>query len=104
MGKKPEIFKPNMEFKDNNKKAYYSYLEEPFVKQEESIEENKLDVIDFLNTLAASSSYVFNRKVVIVTKDKTYDTRIAGKLGNKIITLDNNSIDIDDIIKIYEKK
>ena len=98
MNKKPEIFKPNMNFKDNNKKAYYSFLEE--TKQEESEEK---DVIEFLNELA-TTSYVFNKRVVIITKDKTYDTRIAGKLGNKIITLDNDSINIDDITKIYEKK
>ena len=41
---------------------------------------------------------------MIVTKDKTYDTRIAGKLGNRLITLDNDSININDIKKIYEKK
>ena len=103
MGKKPEIFKPNMSFIDNNKKAYYSYLEEPSEREEESFEESE-NVQDFLNKITGSGRYVFNRKVVIVTKDKTYDTKIAGKLGDKIITLDSDSINIDDIVKIYEKK
>lgn len=98
MDKRPEIYKPNMSFKDNNKKAYYSYLED---YKEEPKEEKT--VSDFLEELA-TTSYVFNKKVIIVTKEKTYDTRIAGKLGNKIITLDNDSINIDDITKIYEKK
>ena len=102
MCKKPEIFKPNMSFIDNNKKAYYSYLEEPSLEVEE--QEEVEDVHDFLNKISGGGRYVFNRRVVIVTKDKTYDTKIAGKLGNRIVTLDNNSIKIDDIVKIYEKK
>ena len=69
----------------------------------EKYEENE-DVIDFMNKLAKSGSYIFNKDVIIVTKDKKYETRIAGKLGDRIITLDNDSIKVDDIIKIYEKK
>lgn len=102
MGKKPEIFKPNMSFIDNNKKAYYSFLEEPS-EREEQVEESS-NVQDFLNKIAQKGRYVFNRNVVIVTKDKKYDTKIAGKLGNRIVTLDNDSIPLDDIVEIYEKK
>ena len=102
MNKKPNIFKPNMDFIDNNKKAYYSYLENPYI--EEHKKEDNIDVLDFLNDLSNSSSYVFNKRVVIITSNKTYDTRIAGKLGNRLITLDNDSININDIEKIYEKK
>ena len=103
MGKKPEIFKPNMSFIDNNKKAYYSYLEEPSLRKEEEKEELG-GVQDFLNKISNSGGYVFNKKVVIVTKDKTYDTKIAGKIGNRLVTIDNDSISINDILKIYEKK
>lgn len=103
MGKKPEIFKPNMSFIDNNKKAYYSYLEEPSLREDEKMEELS-DVQDFLNKVSGSVGYVFNKRVVITTKEKTYDTKIAGKIGNRLITLDNDSININDILKIYEKK
>ena len=102
MNKKPNIFKPNMEFIDTNKKAYCSYLEEPSIQDEEI--ENDVDVLTFLNKLSNSGSYVFNKRVVIVTNNRTYDTRIAGKMGNRLITLDNDSININDIKKIYEKK
>ena len=102
MSKKPNIFKPNMNFIDTNKKTYYSYLEKPFIK-DEILDEN-IDIVEFLNKLSNTGSYVFNKKVVIVTNNKTYDTRIAGKLGNRLITLDNDSININDIKKIYEKK
>ena len=103
MDKKPEIFKPEIGKIDNNKKAYYSFLEDRLDIKTEKYEENE-DVIDFMNKLAKSGSYIFNKDVIIVTKDKKYETRIAGKLGDRIITLDNDSIKVDDIIKIYEKK
>lgn len=103
MDKKPEIFKPEIGKIDNNKKAYYSFLEDRLDIKTDEYEEND-DVITFMNKLARSGSYIFNKDVIIVTKDKKYATRIAGKLGNRIITLDNDSIRIDDIIKIYEKK
>lgn len=103
MDKKPEIFKPEIGKIDNNKKAYYSFLEDRLDIKIDEYEEND-DVITFMNKLARSGSYIFNKDVIIVTKDKKYETRIAGKLGDRIITLDNDSIRIDDIIKIYEKK
>ena len=103
MDKKPEIFKPEIGRIDNNKKAYYSFLEDRLDIKTEKYEENE-DVIDFINKLAKSGSYIFNKDVIIVTKDKKYETRIAGKLGDRIVTLNNDSININDIIKIYEKK
>lgn len=103
MDKKPEIFKPEIGKIDNNKKAYYSFLEDRLDIKTDEYEEND-DVITFMNKLARSGSYIFNKDVIIITKDKKYETRIAGKLGDRIITLDNDSIRIDDIIKIYEKK
>ena len=103
MDKKPEIFKPEIGRIDNNKKAYYSFLEDRLDIKTEKYEENE-DVIDFMNKLAKSGSYIFNQDVIIVTKDKKYETRIAGKLGDRIVTLNNDSININDIIKIYEKK
>lgn len=105
MNKKPEIFKPNMDFIDNNEKAYVSFLQNGDKRNDISgfVNDNTtVDVIDFVNGLS-KNGYVFNKRVVIVTKNKTFDTRVAGKIGNRIITLDNDSINIDDIVKIYEK-
>ncbi|MGN0993142.1 MAG: hypothetical protein ACI4PE_04410 [Bacilli bacterium] len=103
MDKKPEIFKPEIGKINNNKKAYYSFLEDRLDIKTDEYEESD-DVISFMNKLARSGSYIFNKDVIIVTKDKKYETRIAGKLGDRIITLDNDSIKVDDVIKIYEKK
>ena len=102
MDQKSSIFKPNMNFIDTNKKTYYSYLEKPFIKDNNT--EEDIDVLEFLNKLSNNGSYVFSKRVTIITNNKTYNTRVAGKIGNKIITLDNDSIDINDIKKIYEKK
>ena len=106
MEKKPKIFKPNMSFIDNNEKAYVSFLNDYRDNNaifEESKKSSTNDVHGFLNKLSNSGSYVFNKKLEIVTHDKTYHTRIAGKIGNRIITLDNDSINIDDIITISEE-
>ena len=100
MSKKPKIFKPNMNFKDNNKKAYYSFLEE----YTDDYVSDEVNVSDFIDNLSNNSSYVFSKRVIIETEDKKYDTRIAGRFGNKIITLDNDIIDISNISNIYEKK
>ncbi len=102
MSKKPKIFKPNMSFIDNNEKAYVSFLKDDTVPI--SMDENDSDdVISFLEKLSSSGTYIFNKKVKIVTSDDTYHTRIAGKIGNRLITLDNDSINIDDILKIEEE-
>lgn len=101
MNKKTEIFKPHIGNINNNKKAYYSFLDDKLnIEREEKSNETP---IDFINNLSKSGSYIFGKNVVIITKNQKYETRIAGKLGNRIITMDNKSIDINDIIEIYQK-
>lgn len=92
--KKPDIYKPNINV-NNNRKVYYSFLNN-------SEKENETP-IEFIDNLSKNGEYMFSKKVIIKTKEKEYETRIAGKIGNKIITLDNDSININDIEKIYEK-
>ena len=101
MNKKPEIFKPNIGNINNNRKTYYSFLDDKLGIEREV--EQKEEPMDFINRLSNNGSYIFSKKVIIKTKDKIYDTKIAGKLGDKIITLDNESIRIGEIEKIYEK-
>lgn len=98
--KKPDIFKPNVHV-NNNRKVYYSFLDDRLnIDKENDYEE---DPRDFIENLSKSGAYMFSKNVIIKTKDKTYDTRIAGKIGDRIITLDNDSINISDIERIYEK-
>ncbi len=95
MNNKPRIYKPNVNIRDNNKKTYYSFLEDSY--------DTINDVDSFIENLTRDNSYVFSKDVIIETKTKIYDTRIAGKFGSKIITLDNDIISTSDIVRIYEK-
>ena len=90
-----KIFKPDMEFKDNNRKSFYSGFD-----REESFSNN--DPKEFINSLAGSG-YIFGKRVVIVTNDDTLDTKIATKTDDYIITIDNKKIYISDIKDIYRK-
>lgn len=101
MSNKPNIFKPNIGNVNNNDKVYYSFLEDRLGVRAEPKE--KEEPLDFINKLNKSGSYMFSKEVVIKTKDGVYNTKIAGKLGDRIVTLDNKSIYIDDIEEIYEK-
>lgn len=102
MGKNNNIYKPKLGKINNNQKVYYSFLEDKLSTK--GVNESSLNAEDFLNKLSNDSSYIFTKDVVIETFDDVYNTRIAGRLGNKIVTLDNQAIDMEDIKKIYEKK
>ncbi len=96
----PHIFKPNIDKEINNNSSVYcsfSKDEKPIAKSS-----NQEKPLDTLNRLSNGGSYLFNKKVRIVTNDKVYNTKIAGKLGDYIITLDNDSILINDILSIDE--
>lgn len=95
-----EIFKPKINHKiNNNRNTYYSFIEEKNKKEIETEEEP----IDTLNRLIKENSYIFNKKVLIKTSNKEYLTKIAGKINNRIITINGEEINMDDVIKIEEK-
>lgn len=104
MSNKPEIFKPDIDEINNNEKAYYSFLYNR-IENKSNINSNGSfnDPVKFIDKLGRSGSYMFNKRVIIKTQDKIYDTKIAGKMGDRIVTLDKNSININDIKDIYEK-
>ncbi len=65
---------------------------------EKGLTSNELfNIEDKLEKLFNTNGYVFNIKVKIITDSKTYNTRIASRVGNCIITLDNNIININEI-------
>ena len=102
MKKIPNIFKPEINHKiNNNRNVYYSFIEEEV--NNTSNERKTEDVVEKINRLIKENSYIFNKQVLIKTKEREYLTKIAGKMQNKIITVDGHSINIDDIIAIEEK-
>ncbi|HPE14574.1 MAG TPA: hypothetical protein PLT65_01890 [Bacilli bacterium] len=88
--KLPNIYKGS-DIRSNNKKTYYS-------SEKVSVDRKKPSVK--LQDLFASPSFIFNIRVLIKTKNENYDTKIAGKMGNNIITVDNKVIPIREIIDI----
>ncbi len=102
MNKKPEIYKPPINKSiNNNEKVFYSTYGNSTrsYKSDEYIESPE----DTLNRLSNNGRYIFNTKVIIRTKDKIYDTKIAGKMNGKLITTDGDSILLDNILSIKEK-
>ena len=64
---------------------------------EDEVSKNNLTVEEKLEKLFNTNGYIFNVGVDIITNDKTYHTKIASKIGNTIITLDNDVICIKEI-------
>ena len=88
--KKNKIYKAHLEGKTGNNQTTCNV-------NEEIVTENEIDVEDKLNKLFNTNGYIFNIKVKIITDDKAYDTKIASRVGNSLITLDNDVININDV-------
>ena len=78
----------NIRFKDNNKTNC-------IIK--ESINDKVLDTI---KDIFYSKGYPFDKKVIIKTKEKTMKTYLVTLLDNKVKTLNDEIINIEDIITI----
>jgi RPA family protein len=66
-------------------------------------EERVQDVNKKIMELFNRNGYIFNLDVIIKTVNETMETKIAGKIKNYLITLDNKVIPISEIIEINEK-
>lgn len=90
--KKKKIYVNEINKKIDNNQDYCDVFE-----KEEVIISKKLTIDEKLQELFNKNGYVFNVNVKIITDSKKYDTKIAGRVGNNIITLDNDVISIKDI-------
>ena len=63
------------------------------------IKDNNINksINDKIEELFNTNGYVFNKDVEIITNNKKYCTRVAGKVNNYLITMDNDIINILDI-------
>ena len=57
-----------------------------------------------IESILSNDKYVFNHKYIITLKDNEIIDSIISKSDNKILTLENKWIDINDIINISEIK
>lgn len=94
---KPDIYKPNIGHIDNNEKVYYSFLNDSLD------DKKKKDPENFIRNLEKEGSYMFRKDVIIKTRNSEFDTKIAGRINDKLITMDHKVIPIKNIMDIYEK-
>ena len=96
----PKVFQNNID-KDisNNDKYYYSANKSEII--------NKVDkpknINKKINEIFASPTYVYKANVEIKTNNSTLSTKIIGRNKNYLITMDNKTIPINDIIDINMK-
>ncbi len=108
MNKKlPKVFQNKID-KDvsNNNKFYYSVnkTNESDVKENLNKKEIKPKNINKkINEIFASPTYVYKANVEITTKDSTITTKVIGRNKSYLITMDNKTIPIDNIIDIKLK-
>ncbi len=94
---------------NNNKKIFYSYQDNSPLVNNKTIKDNntnlnttnKVDIV--LKDLFNDIGYVFNIPVEIKTTTKVYNTKIAAKRQNSLLTLDGDVILLTDIISIKRK-
>ncbi len=106
----PQIFKNKIDASHNhNKKVYYTSENQNIISSNNvrttSLSEfnDSMSVEDKIKRLFKSSRYIFNIQVLIKTDKKDYDTKIAGKIKNSLVTVDNDIIPIVEINDIIIK-
>ena len=102
--KKNKVFVNKINKKIGHNQSFYNILNLDNQNENKSVKEDSLkdlSVREKLDYLFKINGYIFNVDVTIITNDKKYETKIAGKVGNHLITLDNNIINISDIKELY---
>jgi len=112
MMKKPKVYANPIDKKIRNNQEFFESdkieeinldRNEPNYLYNEEEDYKNLTVIEKIDKLLNRNGYIFNVDVFIITKEKKYNTKIAGKVNNHIITLDNDIININDIIELEIK-
>ena len=100
MKKLPGIYHKDIN-RDISNNQEVCYVDEEIREVSESISTNIEEEID---KLFKEDGYVFNKPVLIKTKDKEYDTAIIKKDKARILTLSDDIINISDITSIKRTK
>lgn len=92
----PKVYHNKINKKLNNNTQYFSSSEKPNnIKNK-----NPKNIRKKINDIFSSPNYIYKANVTITTKDQTINERIIGRNKNYLITMDNKTILIDDIIDI----
>ena len=90
----PKIYKQSIDKKiANNDTVYYCT----------SNDSSTYDPLSLIDSLFKEGGHIFNKALLIKTKDKTYDTDIIQKKNDSIYTLSDDVIKICDIVSIERK-
>lgn len=110
----PEIFKKSVGSEHcNNKKVFYTSENKEVTSAQQTITSTAANIVNNNSSLSTveekirklfkSSRYIFNINVLIKTDKKDYDTKVAGKVKNSLVTVDNEVIPIVEINDIIIK-
>lgn len=106
--KLPKVFQNKID-KDisNNDKFYYSANKEESNNETKAETKSKIikpnNINKKINEIFSSPSYVYKANVEVTTKDSTITTKIIGRNKSYLITMDNKTIPINDIVDIKLK-
>ena len=93
--KLPKLYKnEKLNIKNNNKKICY------VERKDNSKNNNNNNIRETINKIFNGIGRTYNVKVYLQTKDLSKETSLLAKNSEFIITLDNEKIPIDSIIKI----
>jgi|LSQX01.1.fsa_nt_gb hypothetical protein len=103
MSKKlPNLYVNKIDKKLNNNDNVFYTAQKPNILENESLETqqdaDKIDVKTKINKMFSSPNFVYKMNVTLILKDKSTITKdVIGQIKDKIITIDEESIKIDDI-------
>ncbi len=108
MNKLPKIYKNQELKKVKNNKEVFDSLKDKVTKKDINLKKDSykkelkknLTVKDKIKELVNQDSYIFNTKVKITLENKEIECQIAGIVNNHVITMNNEIIKIDDILKL----
>lgn len=94
----PKIYHNKINKNISNNSKYFSSSE---IQEKKQLEKPKhINIRKKINDIFSSPNYIYKANVTITTKDKTINERIIGRNKNYLITMDNKTIPIDDILDI----
>lgn len=100
--KLPKIYanRIDKDINNNDKVAYSKNDQFREVKEQNTTLNFEKSINQKISDIFNSPRYVYKADVDITLKDKKIKVKLVGKNNNKLITLDNELIPIDDIIDI----
>lgn len=102
MNKKlPNIFvNKNTGIVKNNKEFYYG--KDNINNETKIIDNNMKDILirKKIDDIFNSSSFIYKARVIITTKDNDKEYTLIGRDKNKLLTIDNETILISDVLDI----